>query len=399
VTAPSTRYSPWRTLVPRYWLPIAATSDGGSPMLGASTSASDLVDRHEYAAQASVNLETGDVEWSGAYRYAGLGQPFVDVGAFQSWQYDSVSVRQTQGGAIERLPLFRRTRQGALSLSLVRPRMRTGASLSLGATYERRAYSSTLPALVDRANDRLGVGFPGVAVAGAWSNTRRPVRSISPEDGVSLSGTAQHRWQDGALGPTSRRAVGALRVYKSLDLPGFAHHVLAARVAGGVADERSASEFEAGGVSGSLSELVPGVVIGDPARTFGVRGFAPGTQQGLRAASGSVEYRVPIAVPARGLWLLPLFFDRLSAAAFADAASAWCPASIDRAAQLLCLDDEGLTPTGPRWLASVGAELGLDAAIDYDSPFRFRLGVAVPVRERQRAARRASVYFTLGTAF
>jgi hypothetical protein len=119
------------------------------------------------------------------------------------------------------------------SLLFQRPRYRTNAALSLGASWESRNYRSTLPALAARADSALGGSFPALAVSGSWGNARRPLRSVSPEDGVALSFSAQQRWQDGA-GATrgaSRRVVGVARAYKSLDLPGFAHHVLAARVA------------------------------------------------------------------------------------------------------------------------------------------------------------------------
>jgi hypothetical protein len=47
----------------------------------------------------------------------------------------------------------------------------------------------------------------------------------------------------------------------------------------------------------------------------------------------------------------------------------------------------------------VGAELNLDAALQYDQGYRLRLGVAAPVRERARAGRAASLYGTLGLSF
>ena len=403
---PLRTYSPWRSLVPRYWTPIAASADGGGTLLGAATNGVDVLGRHAYSAQLSGNVETGDAEAAVAYRLRRWARPFVDLQASQYWQYQTLRVQRT-GGAAEDRPLDRRTRLGGASLVFTRPRYRTSASLSIGAQYEGRAYRSTLPALVDRADSLLGRGFPSVLLSGAWSNARRPLRSISPEDGVSLSFSTQQRWQD-AAGPSngvSRRAIGVARAYKSLDLPGFAHHVVALRVAGGAADRRTTTEFAVGGVSGSSAALLPGITVGDPARTFGVRGVAAGAQRGLRAAAASVEYRVPIALPARGVALLPVFLDRVSVSAFADAGSTWCPASVDRAAQTLCrrvtggAPDLRVSPTAPRWLGSVGAELNLDAALQYDQGYRLRAGLAAPVAERARAAGRVVAYGTLGLAF
>ena len=398
-------YSPWRSLVPRYWTPVVGTADGGGALLGAATSGRDVLGRHAYSAEAELNATTRDPEVYASYRLSRWTRPIVDVSTAQLWQYDTLAV-QRSGGARELRPLDRRTRTIGGSLTFVRPRYRTSSSLSVGTALESRAYRSTLPALATLADTLIGRTFPSVSVGGAWSNVRRPLRSISPEDGVSLSFGAQQRWQDGsATEGISRRAIGVARLYRSLDLPGFSHHALALRVAGAATDRRATTEYSAGGVSGSSASLLPGVTIGDPSRPFGVRGFAGGAQRGLRAAAATLEYRAPIALPARGLDLLPVFLDGVSVSMFADAASAWCPADVDRARQTLCRRLSGgapdlvRSPDAPRWLASVGAELNLDAALQYDVGYRFRLGVAIPTAQRALAGSRASVYGTLGLAF
>ncbi|MGZ9194726.1 MAG: TolB family protein, partial [Gemmatirosa sp.] len=214
-------YSAWRSLLPRYWTPLAAQADRGSTLLGAATSGRDVLGRHAYDAQLSVNVDTRDVEGGAAYRLTRWARPYVDVSATQAWQYDLVAVRR--GGAVETRPLDRRTRELATSLVFARPRYRTSSSLSIGAFWEGRAYRSTVPALVTLADTTIGRAFPGIGMGGAWSNVRRPLRSISPEDGVALSFSAQQRWPDGsgAIGGASRRAIGVARAYRSLDLPGF----------------------------------------------------------------------------------------------------------------------------------------------------------------------------------
>jgi hypothetical protein len=52
------------------------------------------------------------------------------------------------------------------------------------------------------------------------------------------------------------------------------------------------------------------------------------------------------------------------------------------------------------WLASLGAEIDFDTAIQYDVPARFRLGFAFPVAGRTAVgADRASLYLTIGSSF
>jgi outer membrane protein assembly factor BamA len=151
-----------------------------------------------------------------------------------------------------------------------------------------------------------------------------------------------------------------------------------------------------GGKSGSKLELFPGYSIGDVGRTFPVRGFASGTLAGLRAASGSLEYRAPIAMPSHGLGMFPLFFDRVSLSLFADGGAAWCP---DRYSALPVCEGIPTTLQG-EWIASAGVELNLDAALQYDVPYRLRLGLANILKKPDGlTANGSEFYFTLGFPF
>ena len=166
-----------------------------------------------------------------------------------------------------------------------------------------------------------------------------------------------------------------LSMYKSLDLPGYAHHVLAARVAGGWSDGIAPEVYSVGGESGSRVEVLPGVRTGTR-RTFGVRGWSPDSREGTRALATSLEWRFPISLTTRGAG--PLFFDRLSGTVFADAGAGWNPRPV-------------------AWIASAGAELGLDIAWLYDDAYRLRLGAARPVAGSGRG--KGSVYILLGSSF
>src|SRR5690606_730148 len=62
VTTPAHPYRPWRTLVPRYWVPLFRVGDFDEPFVGASTSARDVIGRHAYTADAFMGTETGMFE-------------------------------------------------------------------------------------------------------------------------------------------------------------------------------------------------------------------------------------------------------------------------------------------------------------------------------------------------
>ena len=91
--------------------------------------------------------------------------------------------------------------------------------------------------------------------------------------------------------------------------------------------------------------------------------------------------------------MMPVFLQRVSAVLFTDAASAWCPYGLTES--VLCPDG-----TPHDWMVSAGGELHLDAAYQYDVPYKFRFGIATPLAGRDYfGGGNAVVYFALGLAF
>ena len=391
VSAPRT-YSPWRSLAPTYWEPIVTRYSNSGYLVGAATSGYDVIGRHSYYAQSSYNTQFKDVEGYGSYQYAGLGQPFLSVFLEQEWEHFGV-----YDSAVTNLgTLDRRARTIGVTASVTRPRARTFASLAFGGDVETRSYWSTPDSLLALLPDRFASShtFPSLFVSAAWSNTKRPGLSISREDGVALNATARQRWETGDFASASRSIVGVMALYKSLDFPGFAHHVIAFRGAGGYADNRSITAYSVGGLSGGSLSVLEGIDFGGERRTFGVRGFSPSDERGTRALAGTVEYRAPVANPSKRVRFIPLLFDRISVAGFADAGRAFCPAGA--AAADVCQSEGVRMP----WLASVGGEVDFDTALQYDVAARFRLGMAVPIAGKTAVgADAASIYLTIGSSF
>jgi Tol biopolymer transport system component len=383
------RYSPVKSLLPKYWEPIIGSSAGAGAILGAATSGSDVIGRHSYYAEYLMDVKRSESEMRGSYQYSGLGQPYLNFSASQEWEH--FGIFNNEGDNVG--DLARRARIVGAGATLVRPRARTSASLSFGGDIETRDYTTDPDTLLSRLSETFSGTrrYPSVSVSAAWANTRRPALSISREDGLAASATVRQRWEAGDFDAASRSVIGVLQAYKSLDLPGFAHHVVALRGAAGFADRNAISTFSVGGLSGGSLDVLAGVSVGDSRRTFGLRGFPPSAEQGVQALAGTAEYRVPIAAPSRRVRFIPLLFDKISFSAFADAGRATCPSD----AEGVCAGNPG----GP-WLASVGGELNLDTALQYDFPARFRLGVAVPVEGREAVgAKRVSGYLTIGSSF
>lgn len=395
VTVAATPYSPWASLWPRYWMPVEEPSLAGGARLGAFTSGADIVGRHAYDAQLFVPTDGTGLTGFVDYSYAGLGMPLIGVNASQDWE-NFAAIRDDQRRVIG--TLRRRTRFVSAGPTWIRPRYRTYGALSLFAALEARSYAPDPAPLVARIDSsyRATTYYPTLIASGSWSDAQLPVAAVSPEDGVSGAFTARERFTSGNAARQTLSVVATGSAYKSLDLPGFAHHVVALYGAAGLEDNKATDYLELGGVSGSVLSLAPGVVLGEGPRTFPVRGFQPGTLIGTRAVAGSAEYRLPLALMDRGYGLLPFFLGRSSVSAFYDIGTAWCAAVLPQGS--VCRD-----PALARKyvLSSAGAELNVTAAVlDWDTPYRFRAGVAFPWRGRALVgARQAVAYFSLGFSF
>jgi hypothetical protein len=382
-------YRALRQLVPRYWLPTLYSTDRAL-VLGATTSASDVVGRHSYV--ASVEASTRRDEQGGAlgYAWSGLGRPVVQLSLAQAWD-GAGSIVATDGTELG--SLRRRTRTLEAGLSATRPKTRSYLAVSAGGGLELRDYATDPRPLLDALRGdyfRTTHRRPFAVLGAAASNVQRPSRSYSAEDGVTASASAERLWDADERRGGHLRTLGALAGYKSLDLPGYAHHVIAMRVAGGWTDTEDGTDLSVGGgVGGALGTT--GLTVGE-SREFPVRGYSSGALSGTRAVAASLEYRAPVSMPASGLGFV--YFDRTSLAVFGDAATAWC-AGPARSAGTCGVRTRPGSP-----IASVGAEFIADLAIVYDSPLSVGIGFAVPVgalRDTGAAAR--GLYLSAGHSF
>ncbi|MGH7679966.1 MAG: hypothetical protein ACRENU_15975, partial [Gemmatimonadaceae bacterium] len=407
---PPSKYSPWRSLVPRAWLPYFESAlDSNSVRFGAFTSGTDIVGRHSYQGLLYVPSDGSGVTGSFFYRNAMLGRPLIDVYYTQDWENRGCILDASQQNTCIGT-LRRRIQEATLALTALRPKVRTFSYASLGVGFERRSYATDSASLILRIDSlyRRTYYYPSVLFSLGWGNTQYPPLAISPEDGISLAGTARVRQRLSDTAKYSLSLVGSTAGYKSIALPGYGHHVLALHVAGGLQDSRGTGYYEVGGVSGGTVGVLPGYVLGEGRRTFSVRGFPAASLLGIRAYQSSAEYRAPLLLPGRGLGTLPLFLDRTSITIFGDAGSAWCPGvySLRPApGTSLCTQpdvDDGFVFLRANTIASFGAELNITAAIlTWDAPFRYRLGYAVPAfgTEFVPGDQKPIVYFTVGASF
>ena len=429
-----TKYSPWRSLAPRYWqLLFESALDSNATRIGAFTSGRDAVERHEYQALLYVPTDNSGLTGAFAYRNARLGQPALDLSGSQERENLRCVVDASQQNVCVGL-LRRRIREASVATTFSRVRQRSFAYLSIGGGIELRDYATQPESLLTRIDSlyQHTLYWPRATISMGWSNAQYPLLAVSPEDGMAVAMTTRMRWHGESppipipTGPdTVERKANALSViastslYKSIPLPGFAHHVIALRAAGGWIDSRNPSYLEVGGVSGGTLEVLPGYNLGEGRRTFAVRGFPAAAMIGMRAFTVIGEYRAPLVLPGRGLGLWPAFLDRTSVTLFGDLGSAWCPGvfatrpspnyslctrgdyDIGRTTFLSSLPAIYLEPYKYK-IGSVGAELTVSAAVyGWDHPFVSRLGIAQPVigRNLLSGVSGASTYLAFGLSF
>ncbi len=389
--ARETKYWAFDHMRPTWWLPTVDKDNAGTYVYGFLMSGRDLVNRHAWDAEAAYQPERHEWTVDLAYSYAGLGNPVLTVYGSQNWLHGPiVDQNGTPFGIIGQ-----REQGGGISALVQRPRVRLSTYAAASAEvhqYVYRTYPAWLLDTLDNEAYRMRTTAETFSVEAGFSTMQRPGLAVSVQDGVSGSIVQRRRLGLGIQFEDVDETVATFVAAKSLPFPGYARHVLAVRGAYGITGHRTTSAFGVGGVSGTSIELIPGVNYGDSRRTFFVRGFEV-AQIGVRAAAASAEYRAPLFLAGRGIPLLPFFFQKTTLTLFGDAASAWCEFPV--ANSFICP-----SPLPPReTIASVGGELALDAALAYDELYRFRLGVAHPVKGEQLAERKTTIYFTIGSTF
>lgn len=347
-------YRPFPVALPRFWSPYGAYVDD-EVRVGAVTGGADPLLRHVYALDGHWGSDTERPSGQLFYQYDRF-RPTFQLGA-------QIQQEPQDDGA--RL----RTREVTLRASLpVVRRMRWSQSVAL-------AWRRSREDLFGPEQARLDLG--GLEAAWAIANVKRYPLSVSPVDGQRLR--VAFVKESPSFG--SDVALGKLLVDGRAYLRGLGeNHVLALLAAGGTTFGRPSFQqsFEVGGFpDGSLLDVVR-------TNSAVLRGYRDGAFSGRRFVSGSVEYRIPLWHPQRGLHSLPFFLRSFHAAAFADAGHAW--------SGRFEWDD---------LKTSAGAALGADLVVGQALPITVTAGLAhaFDARDDPRADGETRFYFRTGLSF
>jgi len=354
VAVRETGYSSWPSLRPHFWIPLWLDAANAGRFVGAGTAGGDAVGRYAYFASALVSPSPARAQGSLVVVSNTLGDPTLDFSISNDWSLLGID---STGHVVSS-----EERDAALGATILAHRWRSFVSLRVAAEYKGKRYVSDPDTnLADicigcRTSDLVG----GVASISFGSAVTAPL-SVSLQDGASATFLYRYRAEQGSdrwLNEVRARGNFYVRLGPRL---GYAYPVLAARLAVGAMDGPLPDHLSVGGVSSGAAELAFAQTIGT-FRSFPVRGYPAGAVRGRRAATATLEYRVPLALVGKSLGHLPFGADKFSFAVFGDIGDAWNPGE----------------PARLNRLRSIGVELVSDVTVSYDLPLRVRIGVAQP---------------------
>lgn len=362
-------YSPWPTIAPRAWMPLAF-SDGDQVQVGVTSTAADVLGYHVVSAamlwRASAPAAIGippraKPDWSVGYTYdrwrprwfATLSDQtsFLRGASAFDARPSTLEEQTVEGGVLVPFRRVRRTQR--LLLSTLRAR----STLTRSDRVER---------------------FTRVAARAGWSLHTAQIYgySISPVDGVAAGATAELAG-NGFDGITDAATVATdARIYLKGPLP---HHVLAARLAAGASTgpRGIGRTFRLGGAGPNTDVLDFGRGAISLLRGFPLDAFA-----GRRVAVANVEYRLPISRIEQGVGTWPAFLRTIHGAAFLDAGHAW---------------SDGFRMADLK--TSAGLEVSADVVLGYALPLTLTVGGAYGHDGAGRVPKGSTAYVRIGRAF
>lgn len=356
---PSRPYSAWPTVAPTFWLPLVS-SDAAGPIYGALTGGTDVLLRHLWTAEGWWSPKVDRPGYAVAYQ-GGWSWPVLDL---------SSGLRvESSPGVPDRLE--EAWNYADVGATFTFTRLDRALALRLG--WSGTGYRSLEPqGPIPRAWEpyRFRDGFLSEAtLLGRYTDARRFVRSISPEEGRTL--TLALGASEPQLGSDYRLLRARANATRYLRVPPTRHVVLAVNAGGGVADGTigGRAPFELGGVTApDPLTLLPGTYTSPSSQ---LRGYPVGALVGTGFVVGNLELRFPLAAPTRGRSTWPVFLRRVHGAVFLDGGDAFdLPHQVPLAGH----------PLSEKELRfSTGAELRLEVVLGYYLRTDLRLGVARPL--------------------
>lgn len=304
-----TGYEPAASLAPTWWSPVWTVTEDIN-MLGATTSGSDPLDRHNYALLAAYDARNDYAVGAVDYAFDGWW-PVVGLHASRDLSfYHNTDADLVRIGSVDRY-------RANVALPFLQLRHRSFFNVAGITENERDLYVA--PGVLERRPRRdriLGVGV-------SYKSTERAPLAISLADGRNVVVTVE---DSDVFTSDYRGQVYTADWREYLRLVG--EHVLYVRGVVGWGDSQTRS-FQLGGVgsvveSGAASGAL-GAVGSFNRREYPLRGYSDGQTVlfGQRMDLATIEWRFPLRRVERGMMVPPIGLDQVWGKAFVDAGAVW----------------------------------------------------------------------------
>ncbi|MBI2342731.1 MAG: PD40 domain-containing protein [Deltaproteobacteria bacterium] len=355
---PTRSYNPLtpHLFLPRYMVPNVIGT-GSGVLLSATTGAFDPLRWHNWMGGVTYRTDAGHVGYFFNYFYNRY-RPIINVGVMNyAVDFGNLTFLSSSGTRTVRM-YEKRTRGFA------------GAGYAVNNHQFRLNYfleqRDNVPALSTAERSLLNLDrFAGVSATYSWGKGERYPASISTEKGHRV--LANLTVTDNIFGASERneQRIATVDLREYIALP-WRHHVLALRAKGGWTwgDRLVQGTFALGGDLGEGN-----LGGGGSLYYFPLRGLPVSSLSRSRAALASMEYRIPLVSPQRGLGTWPLFVENLHAAVFADYGNAW---------------NTNETNVLKNFFLGTGVEVRGDFVIGHGLPVVGRLGYGIVVANRDR---------------
>ena len=342
-------YSPFESVLPRWYHPILAITDDYY-QLGAFTYSWDTLARHIYGVGVSyANYDSSYSDWLGSVDYI-----------YDRW-FPTFKLHVSHDNKLyldSNDNLVRVRGQNVQQAEVVFPVLSLENRLSIHAAAikdkEKDSWTknSTIAGRAASTDNLLGAAV-------VFNNTSIHAKSVSRAEGRVIQAVAEDSDAIGNSDYSGKVYTADWREYIRLG----GAHVLALRAVEGRGTGNS-RPFELGGTQNTNFEpgLLSSTLISSPfnRREYLLRGYAEGRSElrNRRMRLTSIEYRFPIWNLERTSMIPPVGLQKLSAAVFVDRGATWRDGSPDK------------------YYTGSGVELYADAIFGYSSVIRITLGFA-----------------------
>ncbi len=357
-------YSPWETLAPRQWAPIASFSY--DQVSGASLSGFllgfDATGKHQYTLTGAYNTLPRTLDGTLTYTYSGM-RPVIDL----SLSRNTLTITPTD---------YRNHLDAVLTLSYpvfwVRSTLRPSLFI-FGSRYRVEDTSTGVPIDVPDFQYRNAI-VPGIGGALVFSDARKTRLGFTNEIGNDLRLQIESRFN------TPQDALGRyLLSWTHHESPG-ANHVIRTRARWMGTTRASDTALTTSKVAGKDLDSVFDRGTGTTLSQLSFRGYPALSASVRNAGSLGLEYHLPLIRSFRGKSTFPAFIKQTYGFLFADA---------NFAENLLVSGRRYSSILMPAW----GLGLGTDTQLLLRAPLRFNLEFQNGTRTE--ASGESRVFFTI----